>query len=161
MDGAEKQAEAQCKQLRQVEAELATARDQIKALSKKLEGAEKAKDQAEQDGYEVGVAKTEEALRVEVSEVCRYYCLQVWNETLNQAGVEASSALRRAKSVYYPPAIRALDSLSSKSDIASKEADTGKESPAKALPSVKSPSKEAEPLDIAEKPAKVTKEVAP
>ena len=61
----------------------------------------------EQDGYEVGVAETEEALRVKVLEVCRYYCLQVWNEALNQAGVEAFSALRRAESAYYPPTIRA------------------------------------------------------
>ena len=44
----------------------------------------------------MGVAKTEEALRAEVSEVCRYYYLQVWNDALNQARVEASSALRKA-----------------------------------------------------------------
>ena len=96
MDGAEKQAEAQCKQLRQTEADLATARDQVKILSKKLKEVEKAKDQAEQDGYEVRVAITKKALKVEVSEVCRYYYLQVWNEALNQARVEASSAFRRA-----------------------------------------------------------------
>ena len=29
----------------------------------------------EQDGYEVGVAEIEEALKAEVSEVCRYYYL--------------------------------------------------------------------------------------
>ena len=55
----------------------------------------------------MGVAKIEEALRAEVLEVCRYYCLQVWNEALNQAGVEASFALKRAESAYYPPTIRA------------------------------------------------------
>ena len=90
------------------------------------------------------MAKIEEALRAEVLEVCRYYCLQVWNEALNQAGVEAFSVFRRAESVYYPFAICALDSSGSKADTASKKADTGKESPAKALPTVKSPSKEAE-----------------
>ena len=47
LDGAEKQAEAQRKQLRQTEADLAAARDQVKILSKKLEEVEKAKDQAE------------------------------------------------------------------------------------------------------------------
>ena len=41
---------------------------------KKLEEAEKAKDQAEQDGYNVGVAETEEAFRSEVSKVCKVYC---------------------------------------------------------------------------------------
>ena len=46
------------------------------------------------------VVETEEALRAEALEVCRNYCLQEWNKALNQAGVEASSALRRAESVY-------------------------------------------------------------
>ena len=104
LDGVEEQVEAQRKQLCQTEADLASARDQLKILSKKLEEVEKAKDQAEQDEYEVVVAETEEALRVEVSEVCRYYYLHVWNEALNQAGVEALSAFRRAKILYYPPA---------------------------------------------------------
>ena len=63
-------------------------------MTKKLEEAEKAKEQAEQDGFDMGVVETEEAFRVEVSEVCRFYCLQVWNEALDQAGVEASFALR-------------------------------------------------------------------
>ena len=75
---------------------MAVVKEQIKLLKKKLEDAEKAKDQAELNGYDLGVAETKEALRVEVSGVCRAYGLQVWNETLNLAGVEASSALRRA-----------------------------------------------------------------
>ena len=51
------------------------------ALKKKLEEAEKAKkeakkarDRAEQEGYDIGMVKTEEALRAEVSRVCRNYC---------------------------------------------------------------------------------------
>ena len=44
---------------------------------KKLEEAEKEKDQAEQDGYNVGVTEIEEAFRSEVSGVCRVYCSQV------------------------------------------------------------------------------------
>ena len=67
-----------------------------------MEEAKKARDQAEQEGFEIGVAETEKALRAEVLGVCRKYCLQVWNEALNQAGVEASSMLRRAENVYYP-----------------------------------------------------------
>ena len=35
----------------------------------------KAKDQAKQEEYEAGVAKTEKALRSKVSGVCRNYCL--------------------------------------------------------------------------------------
>ena len=103
LDGVEEQVKAQHKQLCQTKADLASARDQVKILSKKLEEVGKAEDQAEQDGYEVVVAETEEALRVEVSEVCRYYYLHVWNEALNQAGVEAFFALRRAEILYYPP----------------------------------------------------------
>ena len=51
--------------------------EQIKLLNKKLEDAEKAKDQAEQNGYDVGVIETEKALKAEVSGVCKAYCLQV------------------------------------------------------------------------------------
>ena len=80
------------------------------------------------------MVETEEAFRAKASEVCKFYCLKVWNEALNQAGVKASSALRRAKNVYYPLAIRALSSSSCKADTASKEADEGKESPTKNLP---------------------------
>ena len=99
----ERQVEARRKQLRQAEDDLSAARGQIKILNKKLEKAEKAKEQAKQEGYEVGVAETEEAPRAEVAEVCKFYCLQVWNEVLNQTGVEASFALRRVENVYYPP----------------------------------------------------------
>ena len=45
--------------------------------------AEKERDEAEQHGYDVGVAETENALRAEVPAVCRAYCDQTWEETLN------------------------------------------------------------------------------
>ena len=102
LEGAERQAETQRKQLRQAEDELAMAREQIKVLKKKLDDAEKARDQAKQDGYDMGIVEIEEALKVEVLGVYRAYYLQVWNEALNLAGVEASSELRRAENVYYP-----------------------------------------------------------
>ena len=110
----------------------------------KLEEDEKAKDQAKQDGYDVGVAETEETPRAEVSKVCRNYYLQVWNEALNHARVKASSTLRRAKSVYYPPTIRAPASTSSKADTPSDVAKLEKDSPDKVAPSSSSPSKKAE-----------------
>lgn len=68
---------SQRKQLRQTEDQLSATREQIGVLKKKLEEAKKARDHAEQDGYEVGVVETKDALRVEVSGVCRTYCLQV------------------------------------------------------------------------------------
>ena len=109
------------------------------------------------------MAETEEAFRAKASEVCKFYCLKVWNEALNQAGVKASSALRRAKNVYYPPAIRALSSSSCKADTASKEADEGKESPTKTLPIANippPPPKEVEQSEVTEKATYATKEVA-
>ena len=66
------------------------------ALKKKLKEVEKAVEEAEQEGYKVRMAETEENLRAQVTRVCRGYCLQVWNEVLNQAGVDASSPMRRA-----------------------------------------------------------------
>ena len=59
LDGVERQAKAQRKKLCQAKDKLSAARSQIKVLTKNLEEAEKAKEQAEQDGYNVGVAKTE------------------------------------------------------------------------------------------------------
>ena len=37
---------------------------------------EKERDEAEQHGYDVGVAETEDAFRAEVPAVCRAYCAQ-------------------------------------------------------------------------------------
>ena len=58
----------------------------MEEAKKANEQAERAWDQLEQDGYNAGVAETEEAL--------------------NWAGIEASSSLRKATNVYYPLAIR-------------------------------------------------------
>ena len=160
LDGVERQVEAQHKQLRQAEDELSVAKSQFKVLTKKLEEAEKAKEQAEQYGYDIGVVETEEALKVEVLELCRFYCLQVWNEALDQAGVEASSTLRRVENVYYPSAICASGSLSSKADSVSKEADEGKENPTKTLPIANILPKVVEQSEDARKAVATTKEVA-
>ena len=79
------------------------------------------------------MAETKEILRAEVSGVCRNYYLQVWNKAFNQAEVEASSVLRKAENVYYPPAIQASGSTNSKTDASTEMAEVGKASPAKAL----------------------------
>ena len=68
--------------------------------------AEKERDEAEQHGYDVGVAETEDALRAEVPAVCRVYCAQTWEEALNQAGVEASSGLRKPESIIFPSVLQ-------------------------------------------------------
>ena len=81
------------------------------------------------------MTETEKALRAEVSRVCRHYCLQVWNEALDQIGVEASSApisLAHSENVYYPLAIHIAGPLGSKALLVSSKADEGKASPSKA-----------------------------
>ena len=67
---------------------------------------EKERDEAEQHGYDVGVAETEAALRVVVPTVCRAYWVQTWEEALNQAGVEAFFELRKPKRIIFPPALQ-------------------------------------------------------
>ena len=69
--------------------------------------AKKEKDEAEQHNYDVGVAETDDTIRAEVPDVCRAYCAQTWEEALNQAGIDASSELRRPENIFFPPAIRA------------------------------------------------------
>ena len=109
-----------------------------------MKEAEKAKDKAEQDGYNIGVTETKKALRAEVSGVCRNYCFQVWNEALNQAKVKASSILKRLQSAYYPPVIRAFSSINSKADTPFDVTEPKKNSPDKVPPSSSNPPKEAE-----------------
>ena len=127
---------------------MATSKEHIITLKKKLEEVEKAEAQAEkareeakkareeveQSGYDIGVAETEEALRAEVSRLCRNYYSQIWNEALNQVGVEASSVLRKAKRVYYLPAIHASFSSSSKADTPPEVAILRRVAPTRSLP---------------------------
>ena len=80
--------------------------------------AKKARDEAKQQGYDLGVAETEETFRAEVPIVCRIYCAQTWDESLNRAGVEASSELRKPENIYYPSVIRASDLLSTQGEVA-------------------------------------------
>ena len=127
LKGVETQTESQRKLANEVKGQLVAAKDQVAALKQQLEGVnklkdlagkaklqaeedkvkvEKERDEAEQHGYDVGVAETEDALRAEVPAVCRAYCAQTWEETLNQAGVEASSELRKPESIIFPSALQ-------------------------------------------------------
>ena len=126
LEGYQEQAEDQGNHLREVNAELKKAQEQVLVLKKHSEEtlklreraeksrekvekakteAERAMNEAEQKGYEIGIAKTEEALKAEVPAVCRIYCTKTWDEALNRAGVEASSELRKPENVFYPEAI--------------------------------------------------------
>ena len=107
------------------------------------------------------MAEIEEALRAKVSRVCRNYCLQVWNEALNQTEVESSSVLRKIESVYYPPAIHtSSSSSSSKIDTPPEVANPEKSSLNEVPPSYGNPPKAAEQPGVNGKDAKVTKGVA-
>ena len=68
--------------------------------------AEKERDEAEQHGYDVSVAKTEDALRPKVPAVCHAHCAQTWEEALNQAGIEASSELRKPENIVFSPVLQ-------------------------------------------------------
>ena len=102
LEGTERQAESQRQHLCQIEDQLTIAKEHIGALKKKLEEAKEATEKAKQEGYEVKVAETEENLRAQITKVCRGYCLQMWNKASNQAGVDASSTLRRVENAFYP-----------------------------------------------------------
>ena len=148
LEGAQRQVEDQRKRLHETTNQLTASREQMTVLKKQLEEAqrlkdqaekskaeaekakieaEKARDEAEQKGYDLGVVETEETLRAEVPAVCRIYCAQTWNEALNRAKVEASSELRKADNIYYPPTIRASDLPSTQSEVVSTVADPTKE----------------------------------
>ena len=81
--------------------------------------AEKARDEARQHGYDVGVAETKDALKAEVPAVCRTYCAQTWDKALNRARVKAPSELRKPKNIFYPPIIRASNPPSTQGEVAS------------------------------------------
>ncbi|XP_050255930.1 uncharacterized protein LOC126701666 [Quercus robur] len=147
--GAQKQAEDQTRHLLFAEKQLEIAKEQISDLKKKLIEAENAKgvaewardeavkakteakfakteaetfkDKAEEEGYDAGVAETQAILKAQIPGVCRLYCSQVWNEALKRVGVEASSDLWKAKSVFYPPAICVTAFASSKTVSAPQE----------------------------------------
>ena len=127
LKGAERQAESQRKLTNKANEQLATSKEQLAALKKQLEEAKKFRDQAEktrvqaeedkakaekerdvaeQHGYDVGIAETEDALRAEVPAICRAYCTQTWEEALNRVGIDTSFELRKPENIIFPPALQ-------------------------------------------------------
>ena len=97
LKSAETQAESQRKLANEIKGQLVAAKEQIAALRQQLEEAnrlkdladkarlqakedkikvDKERDEAEQHGYDIGVAKTKDALWAEVPTVCCAYCAQ-------------------------------------------------------------------------------------
>ena len=106
------------------------------------------------------VVEIEKALRAEVSGVCKAYCLQVWNEILNLAGVEVSSALRRVKNVYYAPALWTSGSSASQDDEAPKDTSPIEKVPTKDPPLPSNPPKGAKQTGAPKREKEVPEEVA-
>ena len=93
------------------------ARDEAMRAKREAEFArnvvEAAKETAEDEGYNAGVADTQASLKVQIPGACRVYCSQVWEEALKRAGVDASFDLWKAENIFYPTAIREATSTSS------------------------------------------------
>ena len=106
-------------------------KNQIEKLRAEVEKAkveaEKARDEAEQHGYDIDVVETEDTFWAQVPAVYRTYCAQTWEEALNRAGIEAFSKLRRLESICFPPAIRASDPPSTQGEVASTVANSVEE----------------------------------
>ena len=107
------------------------------------------KEKVEEEAYDSGVAETQAALKAQVPGVCRIYCSQVWNETLKQDGIDASSNLWKAECVFYPPAIREDATPSSKVWDAPEEVEVASPSVALAITSPEVPAKESGPSGAA------------
>nr|POE63943.1 hypothetical protein CFP56_01981 [Quercus suber] len=159
---AQNQAKEQTRRLGKAEEQLKIAKELIEDLKAKVaaaEGAQKAaewakgealrakaeanfsreealaaKEDAEAAAYAEGVAEIEAAYKAQVPGVCRRYCSQVWAEALKQARVEASSDLRKAESIYYPPAIREAVPNGAKAEEVIEEVPTTEEAAILAVP---------------------------
>lgn len=53
----------------------------------------------------MSITKTAQSLTAQLKDVAQAFCLEVWNEALNAAGVSAKSNLSEAYKVYYSPAL--------------------------------------------------------
>nr|XP_023894771.1 uncharacterized protein LOC112006699 [Quercus suber] len=131
LEGFQRQAEDQGRLLRDANAQLTTSKEQAKKAKAE---AETERDVAEQQGYNVGVAETEDTFRAEVLVVCREYCALTWQEALDRAGVESSSELRKPENIYFPPAIQASTPSTPQGEVSSTVAEPPKEVQTQAPP---------------------------
>lgn len=78
---------------------------------KELEGKDTGKAKAKQATYNAGMNKIAQSLITQLLDIAQAFCLKLWGEALNVAGVDANSDLRGSSSIYYPPAHRISPSL--------------------------------------------------
>ena len=77
----------------------------LKQANKQLEAKEKGKAEAEQVENDDGITKVVESLTAQLKDVSRAFCLEVWGQALNAAGVDTESKLWAPHKVYYPLAL--------------------------------------------------------
>jgi len=65
----------------------------LKQANKQLKANEKEKAKAEQAAYDARMTKVEESLTAQLRDVARAFCLEVWGQALNAAGVDTKSEL--------------------------------------------------------------------
>ena len=68
--------------------------------------AREASEVVEMESYERRVLDTETRLAKKVAGVCTDYCIEIWAEVLNWAGVPTDSELRRIENVFFPEDIQ-------------------------------------------------------
>lgn len=76
--------------------QLASTKEQIKLLQKDIGGKDVEKAKAEQVAYDAGMTKTAKSLTA-LRDVAQAFCLIVWGEALNVAGVSADLNLKGPK----------------------------------------------------------------
>ena len=108
------------------------------------------KEKANEEAYDLEVAKTQATLKAQVPRVCRLYCSQVWNKALKQAGVEASFDLWKVERVYYPFIIREDALSNSEARDVPEEIEAAGPDATLVITSSKEPAKESDPSGAAE-----------
>ena len=104
--GYEKQATDTLEAQRKAENQTVVTVVELKQRKKKLDDKAAEMAQAEQAAYDMGMTKTVESLTVQLRNVARAFCLEVWGQALNAVGVSTESELRAPDKFYYPPALR-------------------------------------------------------
>ena len=81
----------------------------------------------------------------------------MWNEALDQAGVDASSTLRRAENAFYPLALRIATPSSSHAKVDPKAPELSQAASTSTLSTSTIPPKEADQTSAVEKDKELTK----
>ena len=103
--GYEKQAEEDRVSLKEAETQLALAIEKTKQQQKPLKAKDVEKAKVEQVAYDAGMTKTAQSLIAQLRDIAWAFCLEVWVEAFNTAGVSTESEIRAPDKVYYPPTL--------------------------------------------------------